>query len=150
MNELQPCPEWCTDHQGRRARVAAPLAASATVAEAMPLVGSHFTKLAEWDDHTVYIHQGVSAAGVWPLGLYLGLRSDPDGVPRALSLGSQEARVIGTALLAAADLADEALPNRCACGNAIGADRTICPHCDLEVRKRRHASLRVVDGMGKE
>lgn len=62
--------------------------------------------------------------------------------PRNRTITANEARALGEALIHAADLLAEILPDRCSCGEPIETDQGLCVMCFIAANRRRRAERR--------
>ncbi|OJV93739.1 MAG: hypothetical protein BGO47_06760 [Microbacterium sp. 67-17] len=94
------------------------------------------------------MQQGVSHAGVWNLEtIYVKHGNHGMGGPTfVMSFGSQNARDLGLALIAAADALEAAVSGRCdECGSATTRAPGLCHECLVAANVARFRNLHAVD-----
>jgi hypothetical protein len=148
-----PCPTWCTDHLGERGQNNGPIDEEALASTLKP-IGHHRAVLyyyRRFDNHepvAVHVDQMISLSGLWDpnISFWPGIPGlepapgDPPMVPRTFT--ANEARALGEALIQAATLFGELLPERCAnCDEPI-AENGVCRLCDMRQRAVEHQSAR--------
>ena len=143
----EPCPEWCVTHNGERAISNEYISPEAGAEDCVPL-GKHrhsfylYRRFEHFPPVAVEVHQEIARGGLWgPQVMFwhgtTGVETEPGGFPidyRVLSAG--EARDLGNALIAAADLVGEILPDRCTtCGEPVEPDHEACTRCGITARR---------------
>lgn len=147
------CPEWCTSHRGQKAIHDGYMPDDVPVNEVKRL-GNHSASLMfdqpypDVKPTAVEVHQTVFTAGDNAPQIYLwhgvhGVENVPGFPPlTSRTFTVLEARALAAALIEAAELVEQIMPDRCACGEPIEPQRDQCIECMVRGEKAARAERR--------